>query len=200
MSNSLFSVDVLFLQRLLSCCGLYNDKLDGDYGPHTSDAEEAFGAKCDAIAAAEGAFDIRSERNIRSLRTDAQELARRSIAGLRAAGFDARVISGTRDYAEQNALYKKGRFGDPGPIVTKARGGQSWHNFGLAWDIGLFRGGQYLTDDSEYKVAGHVGRIDGIEWGGDWHSFKDFPHYQLDSAGRSVSAACMFFESGGREG
>ena len=38
------------------------------------------------------------------------------------AGINAKIISGTRTYAEQNNLFRQGRFGNPGPIVTKAKG------------------------------------------------------------------------------
>jgi peptidoglycan LD-endopeptidase CwlK len=163
MSARLFKDDVLFFQRFLSCCGFYGGLLDGDFGPQTGAAEVAFDQRCQAIAGSEGQFDPRSETNIRSLRTDAQVLARRSLKKLRDAGKDARIISGTRTYAEQNALFRQGRFGNAGPIVTKARGGQSWHNFGLAWDIGLFEGGAYVTRDQPYRAAAPVAKIAGLE-------------------------------------
>ena len=198
MSDRLFANDVLFLQRLLSCCGLYTDTLDGDYGKHTGEAEAAFDAKCQAIAQSEGAFDARSERNIRSLQLVSQPLARRSLKAFKAAGLDARIISGTRDYAEQNALFRQGRFGNPGPVVTKARGGQSWHNFGLAWDIGLFEGGKYVTAEPKYRQAAAHGKVAGLEWGGDWKTFPDVPHYQVGAAGRTISGARVRFEAGGR--
>ena len=53
-----------------------------------------------------------------------------------------RVVQGLRTIAEQNALYAKGRT-SPGPIVTKAKGGSSYHNYGLAIDLvtaGTFKG------------------------------------------------------------
>ena len=198
MSDRLFANDVLFLQRLLSCCGLYTDKLDGDFGKHTSDAEAAFDARCQAIALSEGAFDARSEGNIRSLQLVAQSLARRSLKALRAAGLDARIISGTRDYEEQNALFRQGRFGNPGKKVTNARGGQSWHNFGLAWDIGLFEGGKYVTLDTKYRQAAAHGKVAGLEWGGDWKTFPDVPHYPVGVEGRTIGSARATFEAGGR--
>ena len=198
MSARLFENDVIFLQRLLGCCGLYKAEIDGIYGDKTNDAERAFDVRSTEIAEIEGVFDPRTEQNIRSLRTDAQVLARRSIANLRARGIDARVISGTRSYAEQNTLFRQGRFGNPGPIVTRARGGQSWHNFGLAWDIGIFESGRYLTDDQPYRSASSIGKIDGLEWGGDWRGFPDFPHYQLASAGMGIGSAREHFECGGR--
>ena len=198
MSDRLFSGDVLFLQRLLSCCGLYTDTLDGDYGKHTSAAEAAFEERCRAIAMSEGGADGRSEANIRSLQLVAQPLARRSLQAFKTAGLDARIISGTRSYDEQNALFRQGRFGNPGNRVTNARGGQSWHNFGLAWDIGLFEGGKYVTTDTKYKSAAKHGKVAGLEWGGDWKTFPDFPHYQVGAEGRSISSARARFEAGGR--
>jgi peptidoglycan L-alanyl-D-glutamate endopeptidase CwlK len=198
MSGQLFGNDVLFLQRLLSCCGLYKNKLDGDFGPKTNEAEQAFFAQCAAIADAEGRFDDRSERNIRSLQTNVQPLCRRSLHQLRAAGLDARVISGTRTYAEQAALFRQGRFGNPGPVVTKARAGQSWHNFGMAWDIGLFDSGQYLQKSGPYNAASAHAMVPGVEWGGNWISFKDPPHYQVPGNHSTISGVRDFFERGGR--
>jgi peptidoglycan L-alanyl-D-glutamate endopeptidase CwlK len=198
---SLSREDVLFRQRMLSCCGFYTDTLDGLWGPNTDAADQAFLARAAAIAAAEGTFDPRSERNIATLQTGAQEAARRSLKAIRAAlsaGMDVRIISGTRTYAEQNELFKQGRFGNPGPKVTNARGGESWHNFGLAWDIGLFRNGVYLTGGAPYVPFGVHGKVAGVEWGGDWTSFKDVPHYQFGTAGQAVSAARARFERGCR--
>ena len=198
MSDRLFPNDVLFLQRLLSCCGLYANRLDGDYGKRTSDAEAAFEERCRAVALTEGGVDGRSEANIRSLQLIAQPLARRSLRALHGAGLDARIISGTRGYDAQNALFRRGRFGNPGPRVTNARGGQSWHNFGLAWDIGLFDAGRYVTADAKYQAAAPHGKIRGLEWGGDWKTFPDVPHYQVGAQGRSIMNARARFKAGGR--
>lgn len=201
MSQNLSTENVLFRQRLLSCCGFYTDVLDGLWGPNTDAADQAFLARSAAIAAAEGTFDVRTERNIVTLQCDAQVAARRSLGAIRAtlaAGSEARIISGTRTYAEQNALFRQGRFGNPGPKVTKARGGESWHNFGLAWDIGLFRNGAYLESSAPYLPLGPHGKVPGVEWGGDWISFQDVPHYQFGTAGQAVTAARARFEGGCR--
>jgi len=199
MSERLFQDDVLFFQRLLSCSGLYTRRLDGQYGKFTAAAEEAFHQRCLAIAQAEGTFDPRTETAIHGLQLAAQPLARRSLNAIRASGRNVRLISGTRSYGEQNALFRKGRFGNPGPRVTNAHGGQSWHNFGLAWDIGLFSdAGAYLAEVQPYVAAAAFGRIAGLEWGGDWHSFPNAPHYQLASGGERISAARARFEAGGR--
>jgi peptidoglycan L-alanyl-D-glutamate endopeptidase CwlK len=197
MSARLFPDDILFLQRFLSCGGFYRGALDGEYGPQTATAEAACDNAAARIAAAEGSFDRRSEGNIAGLQIDAQPLARRSLAALLAGGHGAKIISGTRTYAQQNALYRQGRSAS-GSVVTNARGGQSWHNFGLAWDIGLFRDGVYLTDSTPYERASEVAKVAGLEWGGDWTGFKDTPHYQLATGGVPVSVARTAFEAGGR--
>jgi peptidoglycan L-alanyl-D-glutamate endopeptidase CwlK len=185
MSSPLTAEDILFTQRILKVQGLYGGDLDSKWGPKTEAAQAAAEAQADAIAAMLGTFDARSERNIRTLLLVAQKAARVCLTSLAnntlGAGVIARIISGTRTYAEQNALYKQGRFGNKGPIVTKARGGQSNHNFGIAWDIGLFRNGAYLDESPLYGTAGPIVLAStlGVEWGGNWKTIVDQPHYQL---------------------
>jgi len=99
------------------------------------------------------------------------------------AGLDARILDdgGFRSYADQDRLYARGRTA-PGPKVTNARGGQSNHNFTLAYDASQFDGhGHYIGSGSDpaYARAGKLGEAAGLEWGGDWQRFKDRPHYQF---------------------
>lgn len=195
MSAILFQDDVLFLQRFLQCSGLYIAKLDGIWGPRTDAASRAFEDETERIADREGRLDPRSERCIATLQPGAQAAARASLRVVRDAGIDARIISGTRTYEEQNALFRKGRFGNPGPIVTKARGGQSNHNFGIAWDIGIFDQGRYLGESGLYDKAGGLVASPGVEWGGNWRTFKDRPHYQLATSG-PISVVRASFENG----
>ena len=92
-----------------------------------------------------------------------------------------------RSPEEQDALYAQGRT-KPGAKVTNAKGGQSIHNYGLAVDIVLIIDGKTASWDtkkdfdkdkqadwmevvSEFKKAGW-------EWGGDWRTFKDMPHFE----------------------
>lgn len=51
-------------------------------------------------------------------------------------GILFRIVQGFRSIAEQDTLYAQGRT-TPGKIVTNARGGQSFHNFGLAIDFAV---------------------------------------------------------------
>src|SRR5687767_13378733 len=127
MSVHLFADDVIFLQRFLKCAGLYKGKIDGIWGRKTDAAVSAFETRSEAIADRHGRFDPASERHIRTLQPRAQEESRVFLAKVLNAGITARVLSGTRTYGEQNALFRRGRFGNPPPQVTKARGGQSNH-------------------------------------------------------------------------
>jgi peptidoglycan L-alanyl-D-glutamate endopeptidase CwlK len=199
MSFRLFADDLTEFQRLLKSAGLLKKKIDGVWGPDTDEAAVAFENLYEAIKASEGAFDARSEGCIVTLNPKAQTLARQCLRAIRAGGVDARIISGTRSYREQDKLFRQGRSGYPGPIVTNARGGQSNHNFGIAWDIGIFDAkGKYLGDSPLYKKAATIAMSAGLphlEWGGDWKTFKDQPHYQF-ATGLPISEIRARFESG----
>lgn len=94
-----------------------------------------------------------------------------------------------RTNKEQDALFNKR------PKVTNAKGGQSIHNYGLAFDIVLLydQDGNGTFETASWNMVRDFdkdGKADfmevtkyfksqGWEWGGDWKSFKDNPHFQL---------------------
>jgi peptidoglycan LD-endopeptidase CwlK len=198
MSYQFLKDDVLFYQRLLKSAGLYTSTLDGDWGPKTTKADNDFMAGYNSLKAQYGEFDPRSERNIITLHPKAQEEARKFLTLAQGGLFEVRIISGTRTYAEQDALYKQGRYGNPGRIVTKAKGGQSNHNFAIAWDIGLFDSKGYNVLDANYIALAKrvMPNISTLEWGGDWKSIKDNPHYQLKAVSDSTAVIRQKFENG----
>ena len=53
------------------------------------------------------------------------------------------------------------------------------HNFGIAFDVGVFSGTSYLPESPKYKAVGVLGMDIGLEWGGNWTSIVDQPHFQL---------------------
>lgn len=122
--------------------------------------------------------DPRSEKNIATLLPEAQAIARALVQKAAANGIEIKVISALRTYAEQDALYAQGRT-TPGSKVTNARGGYSNHNFGIAFDVGVFSGTRFLGDSPKYKAVGVLGTDLGLEWGGNWTSIVDQPHFQL---------------------
>lgn len=106
-----------------------------------------------------------------------------------ALGIRILITDGFRSEREQDALYRKGR-SDPGSIVTNAKGGESFHNYGLAIDFALRTKDGDVIWDMDYDGNGN-GRADwmevvsiakrlGFTWGGDWASFPDYPHLQMD--------------------
>lgn len=108
-------------------------------------------------------------------------------------GVRLRFASVFRSAKEQNALYAIGRT-KPGRKVTNAKGGESFHNYGLAFDIvllydndgnGTFETASWdtLRDGDKDGVADWMEIVKyfkskGWTWGGDFKSFKDKPHFQ----------------------
>lgn len=200
MSKPLTKSDVLFRQRLLKASGFDPGALDGVWGPKTAKADDAFEAAAEELKRELGVFDARSEAFIATLHIKAQRAARRFLAKARTFPVSVRLLSGTRSYAEQDALYAKGRGFTPGPKVTNAKGGQSNHNFGIAWDVGLFENGAYLTGANKreqdlYRTLATATADPEIEWGGSWKSFPDLPHYQLRT-GKQLAEVRGLFEQG----
>lgn len=122
--------------------------------------------------------DARSEKNIATLHPKVQPHARALVQRASDHGIAIKVISGTRTFEEQNELFAQGRT-KPGNIVTNARGGFSNHNFGIAFDIGVFEGSAYRDESPKYKAVGAVGQELGLDWGGNWKTIQDEPHFQL---------------------
>ena len=171
--------DTKFWQRLLKSEVFYVGYIYGLRGVLQERAEELWMQKEYAAKSAYGVFDKRTEENLATLVPSAQKVARQFMAkAVKIAdelGVVVKVICGTRSYAEQDALYNKK------PRVTKAKGGYSWHNFGTAFDIGLFtKDGEYLGNSKHYATLGKIAdEIPDLEWGGNWKSFVDEPHFQL---------------------
>ncbi|MFC4411766.1 M15 family metallopeptidase [Chungangia koreensis] len=103
-------------------------------------------------------------------------------------GIEITITDGFRSIEEQNQIYRQGRSNE-GNVVTYAKGGQSYHNFGLAIDFALsFPDGSVSWDmsydgngngKSDWHEVAAIGKELGFEWGGDWRSFKDYPHLQM---------------------
>ena len=95
-------------------------------------------------------------------------------------GVRLRFSSVYRSVEEQNQLFAKR------PKVTNARGGQSIHQSGLAFDIvilkdkdnnGTFESASFDIDEHWMNVVKFF-KSKGWVWGGDWKSFKDGPHFE----------------------
>lgn len=160
-------------------------QVDGRAGPETWGAIYAHIVRPTVAGLPPGeaieAVDPRSEKNIATLLPEVQPIARALVQKAALNGIRIKVISGLRTYAEQDELYAQGRT-KPGLKVTNARGGYSNHNFGVAFDVGVFEGQKYLEDSVKYKAVGVLGTDLGLEWGGNWKTIVDQPHFQLRPA------------------
>ncbi|RYG74294.1 M15 family peptidase [Lentibacillus lipolyticus] len=104
-------------------------------------------------------------------------------------GIDVAITETVRSVERQNELYKQGR-SEGGNIVTYAKGGESYHNYGLAVDFALRNNDGDIIWDTAYDgnksgkadwlEAAEIAKELGFEWGGDWNGFKDYPHLQMD--------------------
>ncbi|WP_367846922.1 M15 family metallopeptidase [Rhodoferax sp. WC2427] len=159
---------------------LVNVTVDGRAGPQTWQAifERIAGKALPKTALFVGKVDERSEKTIATLHPQVAPHARSLVQRAASVGIEIKIIGGTRTFAEQDALFAQGRT-KPGRRVTNAKGGESNHNFGIAFDIGVFNGKTYLGESPSYDVVGALGMDLGLEWGGAWTTLVDKPHYQL---------------------
>lgn len=118
------------------------------------------------------------------------------IHACKEAGIDLLVTCTLRDAEAQDLLYAQGRTA-PGRKVTWARGGESFHQYGVALDVVPLRLGKPVwglqgngldddpsddeTDDLElWQRVGLVGEECGLSWAGRWPKKKrEFPHFQF---------------------
>ncbi|PTQ59350.1 peptidoglycan L-alanyl-D-glutamate endopeptidase CwlK [Sphingomonas aurantiaca] len=204
MSKVLGKVAILYLQRTCACSGCYSDPIDGKWSAAVEAAEDRLHERAIALQAELGSYDPRTERAIATLIVPAQRVARQFMRVATEFPHSIRIISGTRTYAEQDALYAIGRTTQLNRSpVTNAKAGRSNHNFGIAWDIGIFSAdGRYMTGATKADVTAYrnlaamvKAKLPAIEWGGDWKTFPDAPHYQLRT-GLSVAETRARFEAG----
>ena len=119
-----------------------------------------------------------NSRSLDDLVPPAKQRAQAFVEAAKAKGIDLLVTSTYRDNESQDALYAQGRT-TPGNVVTKAKAGQSWHNWRCALDVVPLVNGKAIWDDPAlWKQVGEIGKSCGLEWAGDWVTFKEFPHFQ----------------------
>jgi peptidoglycan LD-endopeptidase CwlK len=180
---------------------------DGVFGPRTARAVRKFLASVDMLelmdAGQSPALPI-DERTLKTLATldvnarqrfeDFTMLAKATAATL---GCEYIAISGHRTWEEQDALFEKG------PHITRARGGFSNHNFGIAVDYGVFQGaGKIYCDDTKPDLAKRVhaacaahAKGCGLAWGGYW-KMRDYPHYEIEINLSSAQKRKLYQEKG----
>ena len=120
-----------------------------------------------------------ASRSLSDLNPKAREACLRWLDACKAAGIDVLVYCTYRSAAEQDGLYAIGRT-KPGKRVTNAKGGDSLHQYRVAWDaVPLQAGKPQWSADATYKRMGELAKALGIEWAGDWVGFKETAHFQF---------------------
>lgn len=94
-------------------------------------------------------------------------------------GYEMVMIEGYRSSERQNYLSSKGTH------VTNARGGESYHQYGLAADAAFYRNGKLIISEKDpwamrgYQLYGKTAQEAGLIWGGSWKSIQDLGHVEL---------------------
>lgn len=117
-----------------------------------------------------------------------QVLAEKLVAEGKKQGLIIKIGECFRSATEQDALYAQGRTA-AGNIVTNAKGSSysSMHQWGVAFDVIRNDGkGAYNDNDGWFGRVGRLGKSLGLEWGGDFKSPVDKPHFQLPDWGSTA--------------
>lgn len=210
-------VEVANFQRFLISQG-YKIEADGDYGAKTEHAVKQWQLAVGLIADGEvgensfamaekvkGNVNLGSQKptqepmtppslinnpRLKKVHPHLADKVQRIIDLAKADGIELLITQGLRTFAEQDALFKKR------PKVTNARGGQSMHNYGLAVDFAVMVSGKISWDEKLYRPIGKYADIVGLEWGGNFHTFKDMPHVQLPNL-PSYKTLLPIYQQGG---
>lgn len=120
-----------------------------------------------------------NSRKIEDLHPKVAKMCQEFIKKCDEQGIDILITSTYRDAESQNALYAQGRT-KPGNIVTKAKAGQSFHNWRVAFDfVPLLHGKPAWNNTALFTRCGELGESVGLEWAGRWTKFREMPHLQF---------------------
>lgn len=172
------------LARLAEICGQLNKK----YSLGVRDMPEGV----NVIVNQNGKDDVSKElsqydiNKINTLHPDIRDSVKTMLQNLKKDGVKVEITLALRTYEEQDILFAKGRndkgeVSDQSKVVTNARGGQSYHNFGLAFDLTVYDKDNKKTwkqDSEEWKKVIAEGKNQGFEAGAEWADFPDLPHFQ----------------------
>ena len=168
--------------------------------PDAGVAVSAFAPVVGAVTGAVMPGQSISAQRLSALHPVVKARATAFLALCQQSGLNVMVTQGLRTSEEQDALYAKGRTAPPigrKHRVTMAKGGQSFHNFGLAFDFVVLDAvgkAEWSTAHPGWGAAGALGKSVGLEWGGDWTGFKDWPHFQYTGGLSLVQCRALFPE------
>lgn len=120
---------------------------------------------------------------IGTLQPSIQPLALRLLELSQERGIPLEIVQAERSMQQQAEIYAQGRT-QPGPVVTNAKPGDSYHNYGLAFDVvpTVYKSlPDWNPSGSLWQTIGEIGEGLGLEWGGRWRT-PDKPHFQIPSS------------------
>lgn len=135
-----------------------------------------------------------SDRDLDHLDPKVAVAAKAAIADCAAVGMSTLVTCTYRPEQEQADLYAQGRT-KPGPIVTNAKPGQSFHQYRVALDLYPNPGGKpdFTGKHPWWPRIAAIFKAHGFEWAWEWKRGKEMPHFQM-TGGHSL----LYFQKGGK--
>lgn len=131
-------------------------------------------------------YDVKNSRSLDDLVPAARDACQQFLDACTAEGIDVLITSTLRDDESQAALYAQGRTA-PGHVVTNAKPGQSFHNYGVAFDfVPIVAGKPAWNDIDTFTRCGEIAEGVGLEWAGRWSTFREYAHCQM--AGMTIAA------------
>ena len=119
-----------------------------------------------------------NSRSLTDLNPKVAALCSKFIEKCKANNIDVIITSTYRDKESQDALYAQGRT-TVGKKVTNAKGGQSFHNYKVAFDfVPLVNGKAMWNDSALFIKCGEIAESVGLEWAGRWKKFNEMAHCQ----------------------
>jgi len=125
-----------------------------------------------------GCFDLEhADRDWNNLDTGFRNTVLELFSRMESRGYPMALLEGFRGAERQEVLARKG------PGVTRARGGQSLHQFGLAADMSPLRDGRLVISERDpwasaaYRALGEEAEALGLAWGGKW-AMRDLGHVE----------------------
>ena len=152
-----------------------------------------------------------NEEHIQKLYPGIRQPVRALLQEIANNGIKGGIFAGIRTYSEQDLLYAKGRTikkdarGNKLQIVTNARGGGSFHNFGVAIDWVFFDKKGNWTWNGPYDAVVKIVKAMGFESGADFYYWEfgrkkalpDKPHIQM-SYGQDIRKLDYIYQHAGK--
>ncbi len=123
-----------------------------------------------------------SSRDLSDLHPIVKDKAEKFVSACKTVGEDILIYCTYRDNEAQDALYAHGRTVG-GAIITNAKGGQSFHNYHLAFDwVPLIHGKPTWNDKERYEKCAIIAESFGLQWAGRWEgSLHEEAHCQYSN-------------------